>query len=111
MYKRESQITSRCFESIKTVEQAEAKGYKNVQSVSSSIALNSGTESYMLSENATVTDMNTNKTVNTGFKLADGSYIGKFGSSKFESLMLEGLNNIFEKTVDDGKDNKKGSYK
>lgn len=84
MYKRESQITSRCFESITTVEQA---------------------------ENATVTDMNANKTDNTGFNLADGSYIGKFGSSKFESLMLEGLNNIFEKTVDDAKDNKKGSCK
>jgi len=180
--------------SITSVEQAEAKGYKNVQSVSSSIALNSGTESYMLSENATVTDMNANKTVNTGFNLADGSYIGennmlkssaeglqkggdgllgaaivmsgtgleaaaaaptamvggfmsaagtvlelvndywhdkltiekgvtksvlflggnkltKLWSNKFESLMLEGLSNIFEKTVDDARDNKKGPYK
>lgn len=55
--------------------------------------------------------MNANKTDNTGFNLANGSYIGKFGSSKFESLMLEGLNNIFEKTVDDARDNKKGPYK
>ncbi|MDR0227860.1 MAG: hypothetical protein LBI72_02185 [Flavobacteriaceae bacterium] len=62
---------------VTTVEQATKKGYKNVQSVSSQIELKSGTESYKLSENATVTDMNANKTVNTGFNLADGSYIGE----------------------------------
>ncbi|WP_353102289.1 hypothetical protein [Myroides odoratus] len=109
---------------ISTVEQVEAKGYNNIQSVSSSIYLNSGTESYMLSENATVTDMTANKTVNTGFNLADGSYIGgnnilkssaeeaitrgvlfylgsklrKVGSSQLENRMNEGLIDAFDKT-------------
>ncbi|WP_430615704.1 RHS repeat-associated core domain-containing protein [Flavobacterium sp. JP2137] len=63
--------------SVKTKEQATAKGYTNVKNVSSEMVVGSGDDSYKLSDKATVTNVSTGADVKPGFMMKDGSYVGE----------------------------------
>lgn len=64
-------------EGITTVAQAEAKGYRNVQLVAKDVILYNNSETYRLTDKATVTDLNTGREVKPGFLMQDGRYIGE----------------------------------